>query len=254
MYKNVVKEMLQNKQPVIGCMVPGYYPSLVEMIGLLGYHFIFIDAEHSSLSLRECEDLVRIAELRQVVPFIRSPENNPKTILHYMDIGAMGIIIPEVNNQSEAQAAVRAAKYAPMGERGLATTRSADFGIGKEKGDYLSKANQETMVIALIESQAGVENVEEILAVPGVDACFIGTSDLSMSFGVPGQLRHPLVRSAFDRVLQAGLRQNKPVGVVVREGESPKELLDQGLSMVFTSIHSLFKKAAKDFLDSGLCR
>ncbi len=248
MYKNTVKEMLQNKQPVVGCMVPGYYPALVEMLGLLGYHFIFIDAEHSSLSLPQCEELVRAAELRGIVPFIRTPENNPKMILHYLDIGAMGIIVPDVGSRAEAQAAVQAAKYAPLGTRGLATTRSADYGLRKDKGNPQSRANEETMLIALIESKDGVQNAEEILTVPGVDACFIGTSDLSMSLGVPGQLNHPLVRAAFDQVLQTGIRLGKPVGVVVRGGESPQALLDQGLSMVFTSIHTLFKSAAQDFL------
>jgi 4-hydroxy-2-oxoheptanedioate aldolase len=248
MYKNIVKEMLRNKQPVLGCMINGPYPDLVEILGLSGFHFVFIDAEHSTLSFHECEALVRAAEVRHIVPFIRTPENNPKTILRYMDLGAMGIIIPEVNNRRDMEAAVRAVKYAPMGDRGLATTRSQDFGFGKSKTEYFKEANCETMVIALIESKAGVEHAEEILGVDGVDACFIGTSDLSMSLGVLGQVDHPIVRSAFDKVLNLGIKMGKPVGVVVRDNETPKELLDKGLSMVFTGVNSLVKGAAKDFI------
>jgi 4-hydroxy-2-oxoheptanedioate aldolase len=253
MYKNVVKEMLFNKQPVLGCMVNGPFPALVEILGLAGFHFVFIDAEHSTLSFRECEELVRAAEIRHIVPFIRTPENNPKTILRYMDLGAMGIIIPDVNRKEEAEAAVRAVKYAPRGDRGLATTRCQDFGYGKSKSEYFKVANYETMVIALIESKEGVDNAKEILAVEGVDACFIGTSDLSMSLGVLGQVDHPLVRSAFDKVLNLGIQMGKPVGVVVRDNETPKQLLDRGLSMVFTGVNALVKGAAKDFITKAGC-
>jgi len=253
MYKNIVKEMLLNKQPILGCTVNGPYPELIEILGLAGFHFVFIDAEHSTLSFRECEELVRAAELRHIVPFIRTPENNPKTILRYMDLGAMGMIIPDVGSKEDADAAVRAVKYAPRGDRGLASTRSQDFGYVKSKSEYFKAANSETMVIVLIESKEGVDRAEEILAVDGVDACFIGTSDLSMSLGVLGQVDHPLVQSAFNRVLNLGIQMGKPVGVIVRENESPKQLLDKGLSMVFTGINSLVKTAAKDFITKAGC-
>lgn len=254
MYKNTVKEMLRKKQPVLGCMVNGPYPALVEILGLAGFHFIFIDVEHSTLSFHECEELVRAAELRHIIPLIRTPENNPKTILRYMDLGAMGIIVPDMSSREEAEAAVRAVKYAPLGDRGLATTRSQDFGYGKKsKTEYFQDANAETMVIALIESKEGVDHAEEILSVEGIDACFIGTSDLSMSLGVMGDVNHPQVREGFDKVLNLGLRMGKPVGVVVRDNETPKQLLDKGISMVFTGINSLIKNGAKDFIAKSGC-
>jgi 4-hydroxy-2-oxoheptanedioate aldolase len=252
MYKNAVKEMLRNRQPVLGCIVNGALPALVEILGLAGFHFVFIDAEHGSLSVGECEELVRAAEVRHIVPFIRTPENNPKRILRYLDIGAMGIIVPEVNNKDEAEAVVRAVRYAPLGARGLATTRSADFGFGRSKTEYLKDANNEVMVIVLIESKQGVEHAEEILSVEGVDACMIGTSDLSMSLGVPGQVDHPSVRSAYETVLSLGLRLGKPVGVIVRDGESPKKYFEQGISMAYITLNSLIKSAAKDFITQGL--
>ena len=252
MYKNVVKEMLQNKQPVLGCIVNGAFPALVEMIGLAGFHFVFIDSEHSSLSVRECEELVRAAEVRHIMPFIRTPENNPKTILRYLDIGAMGIIVPEVNSKEEAEAAVQAVRYAPSGIRGLATTRCADFGYCKSKSEYLKEANQETMLIALIESKKAVEHAEEILSVEGVDAVMIGTSDLSMSLGLLGQVDHPLVLAAYEKVLTLGLKMGKPIGVIVRDGESPRKYFEQGISMAFTSINSLIKSAARDFITQGM--
>jgi 4-hydroxy-2-oxoheptanedioate aldolase len=221
------------------------------MLGLAGFHFVFIDAEHSSLSVSECEELVRAAELRGIVPLIRTPENNPKTILRYLEIGAMGIIIPEVNSKEEAKAAVQAVKYAPLGGRGLATMRCADFGYGKSKGEYLEQANCETMVIVLIESREGVEHAEEILSVEGVDAAFIGTSDLSMSLGAYGQVNHPIVKEAYQNVLDLGLKMGKPIGVVAREGESPRKLFEQGISITFTNLTTLFKSAAKEFIQQA---
>jgi 4-hydroxy-2-oxoheptanedioate aldolase len=252
MYKNAVKERFQNKEPVLGCIINGAYPALVEMIGLAGFHFVFIDAEHGSLSVSECEELVRAAELRHIVPLIRTPENNPKMILRYLDIGAMGIIIPEVNSKEEAESAVQAVKYAPIGNRGLATMRCADYGYGISRSEYLQEANRETLVIALIESTQGVEQAEEILSVQGVDAVMIGTSDLSMSLGVFGQVDHPLVLEASHKVLGLGQKVGKPVGIIVYEGESPRMYFDQGFSFAYITLNALIKSAASDFIKSGL--
>lgn len=252
MYKNSIKELLNHKQPVLGCLINGAFPPLVEIAGLAGFHFVFIDAEHGPLTIKDCEELVRAAEVRHIVPIIRTPENNPKTILRYLDIGAMGIIIPEVNSREEAEAAVRAVKYPPVGVRGLASARSADYGFGKSKPEYIEDANSETMVIILIESKEAVDHAEEILSVEGVDAFFIGTSDLSTSMGLMGQVDHPLVKAAFNKVLDAGLRMGKPIGVVARDGESPRKLIERGVSITFISAYSLMKNSAKAFIIDGL--
>jgi len=169
-----------------------------------------------------------------------------------LDMCAMGIIVPDVSTQEEAEAAVRAAKYAPMGERGLATTRSADYGYGKKGADLFEQANAETMVIALIESKEGVANAEDILSVEGIDGCFIGTSDLSMSMEFQGEISHPRVKAAVDKVLETGKDLGKTVGIVVRSGESPKELLGKGFSIVFTNWRSLVQKSSKQFIDEAL--
>jgi len=252
MYQNKVKKRIAEKKPVVGCIVNGPYPALVEILGLVGFHFIFIDTEHSSLSLSQCEELIRASELRDIVPIIRVPENNPKDILHLMDLGAMGLIVPEISSREEAEAVVRAAKYAPMGNRGLATTRSADFGFGKPKPGLLEQANRETIIIVLIESSKGVENAADILCVEGIDGCFIGTSDLSMSMGHLGDVDHEEVKFATKQVLQSAQKLGKFAGIVVRSGDSPKELLEMGFSMVFLNIHSLIKKASLDFINEAL--
>lgn len=248
MQKNEMKAMLKKGEPVLGCMVHGALPALVEILGLAGFHFVMIDAEHNPLTVSECERLVVAAEARRITPIIRPPQNNPKVILRYLDIGAMGIVIPDVGNKQEAEAAVQAVKYAPLGIRGVASTRSVDYGMTISKPEYISHANRETMVIAIIESEEGVDNTREILTTQGVDAAFIGTSDLSMSLGVPGQTNHPKVQEAFNKVLQIGLEVGTPIGAIVRGGETPQQYFAMGLAIAFTSVHSLLKKAAKEFV------
>ncbi len=251
MYKNKVKAMLATHQPVLGCIVNGAVPDLVEMIGLVGFDFVFIDGEHSALTLPQVQEMVRAAEVRQLVPFIRTPQNNPKDILHYMDMGAMGLVIPEVETPEEIEAAVHSAKFPPMGIRGLASSRSLDYGYGKPKAEAINEANEETMVIPIIESELGVSNAEQIMSTPGIDAVYVGTSDLSMSLGVVGQVGHPLVQAAFDKVLNLGLAMNVPVGVIARDGESPAKYFERGVSLCFTSVYSIFKAGAKQFVSQG---
>ncbi len=254
MYKNAIKEMLANKKPILGCYISGSFPSLVEIAGLAGFNFVFIDTEHSPASIRDCEEMVRAAEVRNIVPLIRPSENNHKTILRYLDIGAMGIIIPEVNSREEAEAAVRAVKYPPLGVRGLASSRGADYGFGKSKPDYIQEANRETMVIVQLESKEAVEHAEEILSVDGVDAFFVGPSDLSTSLGLMGQANHPLVKAAVEKVLNLGLMMGKPIGVVTGDSESPRELFERGVSITFINIFSLIKRAAKEYIAAGMAK
>lgn len=251
MYRNTVKEKLLNKMPVLGCIVQGALPALVEIIGLTGFDFVFLDCEHGASSLRDCEEAVKTAEARRLIPLVRVPRNSPDTILQHMDIGAMGIILPGIETKADAEKAVRSAKYYPLGQRGLGSTRASDFGLTMPRHDYVQMANEETMVWAIIESAAGVENCEEIIAAKGVDAVLVGPTDLSQSLGVPGSTDHPLVKDAFEKVLKAGLKQGKPVGVTVRSGESARQYFEKGVSIAIITAFSLFASAAKDFVKNA---
>jgi len=120
MHKNPLKEKLRNKQPLAGCIIQGALPAMVEICGLVGMDFVFIDAEHSPFSERDCEEMIRAAEIRNIVPIVRPPDCEPSTVLRFMDIGAMGVILPSVNSKEEAEKGVQAVKYYPRGIRGLA--------------------------------------------------------------------------------------------------------------------------------------
>lgn len=247
MYKNQLKEKLQKKEPVSGCMIQGFLPALVEICGLAGFDFVFLDAEHGPFSPQDCEELVRAAEVRNTVPLIRVPNSESDTVLRFMDSGAMGIILPGVSTRQEAEKAIRAVKYYPLGNRGLNAVRASDYGMVKSLAEYVAEANRETVVLAIIENTAAIDNLADILSIDGLDGVILGTSDLSQSLGVPGQGKHPKVEAAFNKFVKEGLRAGKPIGTVVRPGETMQEYLDAGLSILLTSAYSLFGSEAKRF-------
>jgi len=249
MYKNLLKEKLQNGKPSSGCMIQGCFPALVEICGLAGFDFVFLDAEHGALSPRNCEDLVRAAESRGVTPLIRVPNADPDTILRYLDIGAMGIIMPGISTKEEAESAVRAAKYYPQGSRGLNAVRASDYGMTIPLSEYVVEANQETIVIAIIENTEAIKNLADILSVDGLDGVILGTADLSQALGVPGKGKHPKLLESYQQFVKEGLKAGKPIGIVVRPGESVKDYLDDGLTILLTSAYSLFGTEAKRFVN-----
>jgi 4-hydroxy-2-oxoheptanedioate aldolase len=248
MYKNLLKQKLQQALPVSGCMIQGYLPSLVEICGLAGFDFVFLDAEHSAISPKECEEMVRAAEVRKTVPLVRVPNAEPDTILRFMDVGAMGIILPGVSTRQEAEQAVRAVKYYPQGMRGLNAVRASDFGMAKPLSEYVKEANRETVILTIIENSTAIDNLAEIMAVDGIDGAILGTGDLSQSLGVPGQGKHPKVLAATNQFVEAGLGTGKPIGTVVRFGENAQDYLNQGLTIMITSANSLFGNAARSFV------
>ena len=247
MYKNPLKEKLQQQVPVSGCMVQACVPSLVEICGLAGFDFVFLDAEHGAISPKDCEELVRAAEVRQTIPLVRVPNAQPDTILRFLDIGAMGIILPGISTRQEAEQAVCAVKYYPQGMRGLNAVRASDFGMTKPLSEYVQEANKETIILTIIENTVAIDNLADILTVDGIDGAILGTGDLSQSLGVPGQGKHQKVLAATRQFIEVGLASGKPLGTVVRPGESVQEYLDMGLTLLITSANSLFGSAAKSF-------
>jgi 4-hydroxy-2-oxoheptanedioate aldolase len=248
MYKNPLKEKLQKGQAVAGCMIQGCFPALVEICGLAGFDFVFLDAEHGPLSPKDCEELVRAAEARGIVPLLRVPNADGDTILRYMDTGLMGVILPGVSTKEEAQQAVRAVKYHPEGNRGLNAVRASDYGMRAPLSEYVAEANRQTIVLAIIENVTAIANLEEILAVDGLDGVILGTADLSQSLGIPGQGKHPKVQAAYREFVDKGLKAGKPLGTVVRPGEAVKDYLAAGLTILLTSAYTLFGNEARRFV------
>ena len=250
MYTNSLKSKLLNREPVAGCIIQGGLPALAEICGLAGFDFVWIDAEHGPLSERDCEELVRAAETRKTIPIARVAVNAPEIIMKVLDVGCMGVVIPGIRTRAEVEAAVKAVKYTPRGSRGLTSTRTADFGLVRPLAEYVAQANEETMVLPIIETVEAINFLEDILAVEGVDGAIFGGTDLSAALGVPGQWQHQTVQDAFRKFISIGKQSGKAIGTVLRPGEDAQELLQQGVSIIVANAYSLLAKSSKAFVAS----
>lgn len=198
---NTTRQKLLKGQSVFGVFAWIPTPEPLEIYALLGYDFVMIDGEHGPISETIAGQLIRVAAAAGITPLARVPRNEAPTILRMLDQGAQGIMVLQVNSRAEAERVVAACKYYPQGTRGMAPTRSADYGIGRPYREMLADINREVMVIIQIENIAGVETLDEILQVEGIDVVFIGPGDLSQSLGKPAQWDAPEVLSAIERVI-----------------------------------------------------
>lgn len=233
-----LKDKLRKNVPTIGTWITLAHPALAEMAARAGFDWVAVDLEHSSIGLRECEDLIRVIDLAGGTPLVRLTANDPDLIKRVMDSGARGIIVPSVSTEEEAQLAVEAVYYPPKGRRGVGLARA--HGYGADFAGYLKRLERETVVVAMIENAQGVENAERILGTPGVDAYFLGPYDLSASLGVNGKTSHPKVEKAISRVLKAAKRAGKPGGLHVVEPDPAalRARLRQGFKFVAYSLET----------------
>lgn len=250
MLSNPVKEKVKQGEPSLGVALAWPAPDLAEFCGYLGFEWAFIDAEHGTIGRESCEAMVRACTLGGIVPVVRVPENNAATILGYLETGALGIIVPHVNSAADARAAVHAIRYAPLGRRGAgSSTRAARYGLTQTSSEYFARANEELLVQLLVEEVAGIRNLDEILAVPGVDVVGIGPGDLAMSMGFPGKPSHPDVHAAVleaeAQIVDSGLALDAAVG----DGAGALEAMQRGATMIAVSAASLLANAGHAFLN-----
>lgn len=178
-----------------------------------GYDSIYIDLEHSAVSL-ETVGQISIAALGMgVAPFVRVPGIDPHVITRVLDAGAIGIIVPDLHSSADARAVVDAVKYRPMGERSLPGVTPQLFFRSLSNADTARQINEATMIVAMIESPRGLAAAEEIAAVDGIDILLVGANDLCSSSGVPGEFDHPLVEEAYSRVIAICRKYGKAMGV-----------------------------------------
>ena len=200
MRKNTLKQQLHAGKAAFGVMCTFPSPQVVEMLGHLGFDWILLDNEHGSITVDTAESCIAVAELSGMAPIVRPVGNRPEIIAPFLDRGAWGVQVPHVNTADEARAVVDAVKYAPEGHRGLfGGGRAAQYGYSGSTADYAAAANRETLVCVMIEEVEAIENLPEMLKVPGVDVYFIGSGDLSQSMGYTGQQTHPEVLKMMER-------------------------------------------------------
>ncbi len=248
MFYNKLKQTLKDGGTAIGMFITCDSPDIVEVVGLTGFDFIIIDTEHGSLSVETTQNLIRSAELRGITPITRVTEQSETTILRSLDVGAHGIQVPQVNNKSIAEGIVKATKYFPLGNRGLALARASEYGL-IDAMEYFEKSNEETLIVAHCENKQGLDNLEEIVKVPEIDVIFLGPFDMSQSLGIPGQIYHPMIEAAAERVLKLSHSSGKAAGIFVSNGEQAKLRIQQGFQYVALGLDiTLFASACKNEL------
>ena len=225
-------------------------PGLAEALGHMGWDYLLFDGEHSPLSVRECEHLARVSEITGCTSIVRVPSNMPWMIGQTFDAGIQGVQVPMINSGAEALTAARAAKYHPLGTRGLAVTRAAKYGQVQPFSipEHVTRANSETLLIAQVETPAAIEALPAILEVPEIDVIFIGPNDLSLSLGVPGQLQHPTVEHAFERIVTAVAKTDKALGILVPDAQKALEWQARGARYIMVVMEAILGPAVRGFL------
>ncbi|OZC80458.1 aldolase [Rhodococcus sp. 06-418-5] len=234
---NFAKEKLSRGEPVYSMTV-----RLVRTIDIAsiaytaGFDTVYIDLEHSSFSLQDAGQICMACNHLGVTPLVRVPDLDPALIARVMDSGAMGIVVPGVASADEARAAVRAVKHAPLGERSLAGAAPQLHYRTFPAEQVVRELDQASMVIVMIESQAGLDAAEDIAAVEGVDVVLVGANDLSVELGVAGQVDHPKIHQAYLRVIAACKAGGKTVGIGGMGGRPDliRQYLEMGAGYVST--------------------
>lgn len=235
MFENPVKQKLAKGEAVWGaaCGVADEFANQLTIS--TGIDFLWIDTEHSTYSLDDLRLVPMLARQRQCMPLVRVAGLDSSLIKRALDLGASGVMIPQVNNAEEARAAVRYAKYPPVGTRGVSPLWTYYMNIPWD--EYLPQANEETCVVVQVESLEAMEKVEEIAAVEGVDVVFAGPTDLSAAMGVIGQTSHVDVQSFLADFPQRVASVGKTAGMTVGSAEAALACYRQGYR--FLSIGSL---------------
>jgi 2-dehydro-3-deoxyglucarate aldolase/4-hydroxy-2-oxoheptanedioate aldolase len=204
-------------------------PGLPRIAAEAGAEFAVFDMEHTGWSEETIGMLVATSRAAELVPVARVPAIQYHLIARVLDVGVMGVMVPMVETEEQARLIVASAKYPPVGKRGAAFgVAHDDFRSGADILATMRSANDEGLIIALIETETGIENVERIAGVAGIDVLWIGHFDLTNSLGIPGQFTHPRYLSSVDRVLEVGRKHGKAVGIMTASVEQGRALRAQG--------------------------
>lgn len=244
-FNNPIIEKLRKKEPVSAAWAQMGSSVSAEILAEAGFDALVIDMEHAPVDIPKLVQLLQSTKGTDCVPFVRAPWNDLVWCKQILDAGAQGIHIPYVSTKEEAEYAVKSCKYAPEGWRGIAgSQRAVTYGLHKEM--YYKRANEDIVVMAAIETPEGVENIDEIVRVEGLDGIFIGPGDLSASMGYIGNPAAREVRAAIAKIENVVLKSDKFLGTVAPNVQAAKELYDKGYSIIYflSDVTELASRAA----------
>lgn len=230
MVDRTLRQQLKDGETTIGTFQTIESPIVSEMTGIAGLDFVIIDQEHGPLTAETSLGLCAAAENGGASPIIRVCENSAPEIQRALDAGAAGVEIPQIETRTDAEAAVNAARFDPLGERGLSPyVRAGEYKGGE---DYTSQQNEETTVIVHVEGQVGIDNLNEILAVEGIDVLFLGPYDISQSLGIAGEVRDERVENLMEDACEQAASEGKIVGTYADDAEMAQRWIDVGVQYV----------------------
>jgi 4-hydroxy-2-oxoheptanedioate aldolase len=226
-----LKSRLASQPYVLGTFVQIPSPQVVEILGLSGFDFVVIDNEHGAINPETTEQMIRAAEVVGLTAMVRVPQCDPVAIRLPLDWGAAGVHVPQIESTALARTAARSARFFPHGERGLQPyVRSARY-RSFPTSEYLDRTNQDISVVVHIEGRGGVADLEEILALDGIDVAFLGPYDLSQALGIPGQVADKKVENAiFEAVRKAG--SQRVIGTYADTPAGARRWIDAGVRYI----------------------
>jgi len=218
-------------------------PDLIDQLGTLDVDGIWLEGEHGGVDYADLGNLTRACDLWGKTSVVRVMDNDYATIYRTLDRGAQGIVVPHVNTRAEGEAAVEAAKFAPLGKRGMFTSRQG-FGVG----DYFKTANDQSLLIVLIEDIAAVRNLDDIVKVDHIDVFFVAPNDLATSMGHIGNMGHPDVQQTVDGAIKKIVEAGRVAGTLVNTG-NVERYTRLGVRVVMTSFFPWIQSGTTDLLE-----
>jgi 4-hydroxy-2-oxoheptanedioate aldolase len=241
MRENRVKRKLQEGKVVT--VVSGHQSGdMIDFLGQFGFDGIWLEGEHGPLSWEQIGDLSRACDLWGMTSITRVNRNEPGLIMRALDRGTLGVVVPHINTRAAAEQAMQSAKFAPIGSRGMFGGRQS-FGVA----DYFQRANEQTMVVVLIEEMEAIHNLAEILTVDHMDVFFVAPSDLAQTMGYIGNYTHPVVQKVIDNAI-AQIRATGRVAGTLANEENIERYMDAGVQFFLTGWPAWVARGAKEFL------
>ncbi|NQU43337.1 aldolase [bacterium] len=242
------RSKIEAGQAVIGPFMKTGDPAFVEVAGRAGFDFAILDMEHGPTSLQNLQNLIRAAEVGCVLPVVRVPEAREIHIGQVLDVGALGVQVPQIQSAQEAEEVIRAARFHPKGFRGVCRFVRAAGYSATDRFEYFKSAD-DNLVILQLEGREAIENLDAILEVEGADILFIGPYDLSQSLGVPGQVTHPKVVGEMQKIVERAKAKQRVIGTFTDTPETAKMWKDAGVQYVSYSVDvGIFLEACRGII------
>ena len=248
MQENPVKQRLANGESVFGTMVFEFFsPGMPQIAKIAGAEFILFDMEHTAIDLDTVKQQVAYCRGIGLPPFVRVPATDYHFIAHALDAGAVGVMVPMVETREQAEFIVSCSRYPPEGRRGAAFGFAHDDYAPGDVTEKIAAAHARTMIMALIETERGAANVDQIAAVAGIDVLWLGHFDLTNFLGIPGQFTHPRYLDAVAAIAAAANRHGKAAGVLAADIAWGRDYMAKGFRAIAYGVdHLLYQKALAD--------